>query len=131
MIAPAVVASLGLVVEAVLIQQAAHQIGLVSIGFYIPVYDGFIALTVNWLPPPQLHRPTPLTNPHWKNFWKKHYCKPPELSKKHRNSKKEYSVRANVERTIAHLTRHGARQTRLVGIAWNNFKLAIHGVLKI
>lgn len=44
--------------------------------------------------------------------------------------KAEYSVRANVERTIAHLTRHGARQIRLVGIAWAKFKLAIHGAVK-
>jgi hypothetical protein len=44
--------------------------------------------------------------------------------------KDEYSVRANVERSIAHLTRHGARATRLVGKEWAQFKLAIHGTVR-
>ncbi|WP_066635360.1 IS1182 family transposase [Desulfolucanica intricata] len=44
--------------------------------------------------------------------------------------KEEYSTRANVERTIAHLTRHGARKTRLVGTAWAKFKLALHGAVR-
>lgn len=44
--------------------------------------------------------------------------------------KKEYPTRANVERVIAHLTRHGARTTRLTGKAWVQFKLAIHGAIR-
>lgn|GEM_PF-7124972 len=36
----------------------------------------------------------------------------------------------NVERTIAHLTRHGAHKTRLGGTVWAKFKLAIHGAIR-
>jgi len=61
---------------------------------------------------------------------KKHYYKLPKFIKKHRNSKHQYSVWANVERTIAHLTWHGTCQTSLVDITWNNFKLVIHGAVK-
>lgn len=43
--------------------------------------------------------------------------------------KEEYACRANVERKIAHLTRHGARKTHLFGTVWNDFKLAIHGAI--
>ena len=55
-----------------------------------------------------------------------------QQAKKHQKSeefKKKYSRRSEVERTIAHLTRHGARYARYLGQAKTEFQLQMAAAL--